>query len=114
MPEWLSQIVIAVIGAGGLSGVGWFFKTRREDYKEERKRLIDKIDLLQTKVESLLMDASARERETIAQLTERIEMDKKQNEVIAAAVTTLREGSQVIINATTALQKVSGLLDKQQ
>ena len=100
MSEW-SPILLAVIGSpliGGLiAGIGWWFKSRRED----RKALEGQVITLQAKIESLLMDQIAKERETNAQMQERIAMDAKQNEVIAAATAALRQ-------AAAALDKQGG------
>ena len=96
MSEWL-QLAITIIGSttitGGLvAGISAWFKWRRED----RKALEGQVVALQAKIESLLMDQIAKERETNAQMLERIAMDAKQNEVIAAATAALREASATI------------------
>lgn len=109
MPQWLMELFFAVIGSTALTGgVGWWFKTRRDDRNREADRLAQlhatleaRVEKLQAKVESLLMDAIARERESNAQLADRIDMDKQQNEVIAAATAALKE-------ATTALARMKG------
>lgn len=99
MPEWAMQLLLALIGSASVTGgIGWFFRSRRDDRKEEEARRSAiyaaseaRCEKLQGKVESLLMDAIARERENNAQMSERIEMDAKQNEVILAATGTLKE-----------------------
>lgn len=95
MPEWTKEIVLALIVAI-TGGVGWLFKSWREDRKAkhdtasaEKRSLEERAERLQGKVESLLMDAIARERESNAQMVDRIAMDKQQNEVIAAATAAL-------------------------
>lgn len=109
MPEWALQLILAVIGSASITGgVGWIFKTRRDDRiaeearrQAEKRSLEERAEKLQAKVESLLMDAFARERENNAQMAERIAMDKQQNEVIVAATAALKE-------ATAALAKRDG------
>lgn len=101
MSEWL-QLAITIIGSttitGGLvAGISAWFKWRRED----RKALEGQVVALQAKIESLLMDQIARERESNEQMRERIAMDDKQNEVISAATAALRE-------ASAALNKLGG------
>lgn len=101
MPDWLQQLLLAVIGSASITGgIGWWFKTRRDDRKEEADRRIvlhatleTRIEKLQVKIESLLMDAIAREKEANVQMTQRIEMDARQNEVITAATTALKEAA---------------------
>lgn len=93
------QLLLAVIGSTAITGgVGWWFKTRRDDRIAKDARTQADMDALrardeklQAKIESLLMDAIARERENNSQMSERIEMDAKQNEVIVAATATLKE-----------------------
>lgn len=93
------QLVLAVIGSASITGgVGWWFKTRRDDRLTKDARHLADMDALrardeklQAKIESLLMDAIARERENNAQMSERIEMDAKQNEVIVAATAAMKE-----------------------
>lgn len=112
MPDWLQNLIIAALSSATVaSGVGWWFKSRREDRKEENARkeatrlalearveatriaLEQRVERLNDKVESLLRDAIAREREVIGQTRERIEMDAKQNVVIEAATTALKEAT---------------------
>ena len=101
MPEWVMTILIA---GGGLAMMGggakaWWTawredrKARRDAAAAEKKSLEERADRLQAKVESLLMDAIAREREHNAQQADRIAMDAKQNEVIIAATTALKEAA---------------------
>jgi hypothetical protein len=116
MPDWVQNLIIAAFGSTTLAGaIGWWFKSRREDRKEENARkeatrlalearteatrlaLEARIEKLNDKVESLLRDAIARERETIAQNEERLAMDQKQNEVISAATTALKEAAAVMV-----------------
>ncbi len=95
------QLILAAIGSVSLSGgIGWYFKSRREDRiaREARQQsLLDILearnDKLQSKVESLLMDALARERENNANMIDRIAMDKQQNVVAAAMTAALKEAA---------------------
>lgn len=101
MPDWVQNLIIAALGSSTIAGgIGWWFKSRREDQNEERRRtdairqaLELRVDKLNDKVESLLRDAIAREREAIGQNRERMDMDAKQNEVISAASTALKEAT---------------------
>lgn len=112
MPDWVQNLIIAAFGSSTLAaGIGWWFKSRREDRKEESARkeavrlalearteairlaLEGRVERLNDKVESLLRDAIAREREVIGQTRERIEMDEKQTKVIEAATTALKEAT---------------------
>ena len=99
MPEWAQQLLIA---GGGLAMIGgglraWWTafredrKAKREADAAAKRSLEERAERLQEKVESLLMDAFARERESNAQLAERIAMDKQQNEIIIAATAALQE-----------------------
>jgi hypothetical protein len=115
MPDWAQELLLAVLGSTTFAGaVGWWFKSRREDRKEEDARkeavrlalegrteamrlaLEARVEKLNDKVESLLRDAIAREREVIDRDRERIDMDAKQNEVISAATTALKEATVVM------------------
>ncbi len=60
-------------------------KARRDAASAEKKALEDRVEKLQEKVESLLMDALARERENNVLRTERLAMDKQ----LASLVTTM-------------------------
>lgn len=104
MPDWLQQLLLAVIGSASITGgVGWWFKTHRDDRKEEADRRIvlhaaleARVEKLQAKIESLLMDAIAREQEANHQMKQRIEMDARQGEVINAATTALKDAALLI------------------
>lgn len=100
---WI-PVVLAIV-TPALAGVGWWFKAWRDDRtaREARHRVVVDVlearnDKLQGKVESLLMDAIAREREANAQMIDRIAMDRQQNVVAAAMTVALKE-------ATAALTK---------
>lgn len=112
MPDWVQNLIIAAFGSSTLAGaIRWWFKSRREDRKEKDARseairlalearteatrvaLETRVEKLNDKVESLLRDAIAREREAINQTRERMEMDAKQNEVISAATSALKEAT---------------------
>ena len=87
--------------AGG--GISAWWKAQREDRRLEAERreaekhdLVGRVEKLQAKVESLLMDAIAREKEANRQMQERIAMDAKQNEVIAAATVALKDAATAI------------------
>lgn len=101
MPEWALQLLVT---GGGLAimagGADTWFKAWREDRTAREARQRDVVgglearnDRLQAKVESLLADAIARERENNAQQADRIAMDAKQNEVIITATTALKEAA---------------------
>lgn len=101
MPEWAMQLLIA--GGGlGLLGAGtkaWWVdwcesrKAKRKALADDKKSLEERADRLQGKVESLLMDAIAREREHNAQQADRIAMDAKLADVIATATAELKEAA---------------------
>ena len=98
MPEWAMQMFLAVIGSASITGgVGWWFKGRREDrirreltQQTNVEKLDAKNEALQAKVESLLMDAYAHEREANALRAERLAMDK-QLAAVATAMTAALE-----------------------
>jgi len=99
MPEWASKEFVLALLAAGTGGIAWYFKSWREDRirRETVQQAIvekqeEKIEALRGKVESLLMDAYARERETNALRAERLEMDKKMA-TIATAMTAALERS---------------------
>lgn len=104
MPEWLMQLLIAGGGLGLIAGgVKSIYNSRNDERKAEiirreveRAALEARVEKLQDKIESLLMDAIAREQEANAQMQERIAMDAKQNEVIAAATVALKDAAAAI------------------
>lgn len=84
MPAWLSNEAVLALITAVTGGIAWWFKGWRDDrIKREltQQAIVEsrdaKIEALQGKVESMLMDAVARERETNALRAERLEMDKK-------------------------------------
>jgi P2-related tail formation protein len=96
MPEWTKEIVLAIVVAA-TGGIGWWFKSWREDrIKREatQQAIVDKLEArneaLRGKVESLLMDAYAHEREANALRAERLAMDK-QLAAVATAMTAALE-----------------------
>lgn len=101
MPEWAMTLLVSggglVMVAGGAKA--WWSawredrKAKRDGMVAEKRSLEERADRLQGKVESLLMDAIAREREHNAQQADRIAMDAKQNEVIITATTALKEAA---------------------
>lgn len=101
MPEWIKEIVLTIMGSASIAaGVGWYFKSKREDRIDERNRqeaekkaLKDNVEKLQSKVEALLMDAIAREKESNIQMTDRMQMDEKLHEILSAATTALKESA---------------------
>lgn len=101
MPEWVQNLIMTALGSTTLAGgIGWWFKTRREDRNKEdarteatRAALETRVEKLNDKVESLLRDAIAREREVITQNRDRMEIDQNQKAVIAAATTALKEAT---------------------
>lgn len=102
MPDWAVQLSLVVFAAL-TAGVGWFFRTWREDrIKREavQQAIVEKLEakneVLQGKVQSLLADAYAHERETNALRAERLAMDKQQV-TIATAMTVALERNEAII-----------------
>lgn len=100
MPEWATALLKEALAPTGILALafGWWFKTKRDDKRAaadraaaEKKSLEDRIERLQEKIHSLLMDAIAREREHNAQQADRIATDAKQNEVIITATTALKD-----------------------
>ena len=93
MPDWAMSLLVTAGGLGLMAGgaKAWWTawrddrKQARDNVAAEKKSLEDRVETSRAKVESLLMDAIARERETNALRVERLEMDKK----LAALVTTL-------------------------
>lgn len=104
MPPWLMELLLAGGGLGLIgTGIGSWFKARREDKRAERgsrqaekAALEARVERLQAKVESLLMDALGRERETSAQLAEQIETNSKLTDIMAANTTALKESAQAL------------------
>jgi hypothetical protein len=109
MPDWLKDLVVQILGSTAiLGGVGWLFKSRRDDrlavearVEAERKAELDRLraDLreekarsegLQAKVYSLLVDATTKAEEDAAERAMRLAMDDKKrilDEAILAALT---------------------------
>lgn len=57
MPEWLKELLLAVIGSSSLAaGIGWWFKTRRDDRIARELGYITEIKALQKEVKDLLQD----------------------------------------------------------
>jgi len=110
MSEWL-QLVLALVGSttfmGAVTAGGrmWFqSRLEAENRRQAQLKILeDRVVALQDKIENLLSDATSRERETIRQLTERIETDKKQTEVITAATVALKEAAAAIARMDGAL-----------
>lgn len=50
MSNDLWTAVLTIFGGGLVTGVGWLFKTRRDDYLAEKKGYLDKIEKLQQQV----------------------------------------------------------------
>jgi hypothetical protein len=85
MPPWVMELLIPggglLLMAAGLKA--WWTdwrdgqKAKREADAAYKKALEDRVVTLQGKVESLLMDAIARERESNTLRAQRLEMDKK-------------------------------------
>lgn len=100
MPPWVLEILIPGGGllliAGGLKA--WWNdwrearKAARDATEKDKKDLQEEVKSLRGKVESLLMDAIARERETNALRAERLAMDK-QFAALATAMTAALERS---------------------
>jgi pyruvate-formate lyase len=88
-------------------------KAKRDAQAEERlaevaekKSLQDRADKYQGKVESLLHDAVAAQRELVAQMSERIKMDEAQNTVLNAATAALTENTKVLARLEPLLTKL--------
>jgi uncharacterized protein YlxW (UPF0749 family) len=122
MPEWAMNLLVAGGGLGMLgAGLKAWFTAWREDrqakaqalaadkkaeeerrqtefarLRDEKKQEEARVERLQAKVESLLMDAAAREREDNAARAERLAMDAKQNELTAATIAALKENTAVM------------------
>jgi hypothetical protein len=85
MPPWVMEILIPGGGllllAGGAKA--WWNeliaarKAKRETEMAEKRVLEERVENLQEKVESLLMDALARERESNTLRAQRLDMDKQ-------------------------------------
>lgn len=57
LSEQVTQLLLAILGAGGLSGgIGWWFKTRREDHLARELAHKQQIKDLQQEVKELLQD----------------------------------------------------------
>lgn len=90
MPDWALQLLVGGgVLAGAMAGIKKVFTVVYDAWVAKEKR----VETLQDKVQSLLMDAIAREREHNAQQADRIAMDAKQNEVIITATTALKEAA---------------------
>lgn len=65
MPEWLLQLLLAIISAGGLSGIGWWFKTRRDDRLAEKLGYLTQIRELQQELKSSQQEVKERDQDRI-------------------------------------------------
>lgn len=97
MPEWAKDLLLALLGSAPiLGGIGWLFRVRREDRLAREKKAAEHVEKLQAKVESLLMDAIARERDQARRFEERLAMDAKQVEVVAANTAALKDAAAIV------------------
>ncbi len=95
MPQWAENIVMALIAAA-TGGTAWWFKSWRDDRikrEDTQQKIVERLEerneALQVKVESLLMDAFARERESNTLRTERLAMDKQLATLVTAMTAAL-------------------------
>lgn len=107
MSEWL-QLALALIAstplsAGVVAGIGWWFKTRREDRRAkealilaDRAALQARIETLQGKVESQLMDALAAALENKTQQAELIATLKNIAGVATAMIAAMERSDAII------------------
>lgn len=115
MPEWASALLKDALAPTGIValGLGWWFKTRRDDKKEqaaaeaadrksredaaaaEKRSLQERAEKLEAKVESLLMDANAYLRETDVLRAERIVTDKQMVALATAMITALERAEAI-------------------
>lgn len=118
--DWIPVILalITAVVTPTVIGIGWWFKSKREDLKAERERHRAELERLcaiiasqeikeeklQQKIENLLMDSIARERENSQQNRERLDMDAKQIAVVSAATAALKESAAAI----TVIKETSG------
>jgi len=100
MPDWLMQLLVAGGGLGMMAALikAWWTGWREDRIRREsvQQAIVEKLEerneALRAKVESLLMDAFARERESNALRAERLDMDKKMA-ALATAMTAALERS---------------------
>ncbi len=81
MPDWAMQLLIA---GGGLAAIVTAISKLFDALMKAWKAKEDHVDRLQEKVESLLHDAVAREREANAHMHEQSEIDADHKEVTVA------------------------------
>lgn len=117
MPEWAMQLLVAGGGLGmvGAANKAWFNAWREDRQKRadriaaaekrieedrqaeltrlraEKKDEEERVEKLQAKVESLLMDARAKAEEDHAERAERLAMDSKRLELDSAMLAALKE-----------------------
>jgi fructose-1,6-bisphosphatase len=107
----VKEILLAILGSSAvLGGIGWLFKSRREDKRLEIERWEKRVaeleksrNELQDKVESLLMDTIAREKENNVQMAQRMELDAKMKEIISAAASALKDCAVVLAKVEAKL-----------
>lgn len=106
--------IIATVVTGALAGIGWMAKSRREDRlraeaklaeeqkeairlrREERDKYEARIEALQLKVQSLLGDAIAREREYAESMLARADLDNQMRAVFDKVVNMLGDVGTVL------------------
>lgn len=114
MPEWAMQLLVA---GGGLALIGggiraWWTawledrKAKSDAAAAEKKSQQERTEKLEGKVESLLHDAAASAKELNAQLIARIDMDEKQNTVIAANTEALKENAKLYARIEALLSRL--------
>ena len=101
MPEWLMQLLVS---AGGLGMIGAMGKAWWTAFRDDRKTKLDaeatykksleaKVERLQDKVESLLMDAAAKGQDDRREKAELIAALNKINELSASMVDALKDAT---------------------
>lgn len=89
MSEWI-PVILAVV-TPTIAGIGWLVKVRWDRRIAQEAAREAHVKGLQEKVESLLHDAVAREKEFFARAAARIEMDVQLKDLIAANTAALTQ-----------------------
>jgi outer membrane murein-binding lipoprotein Lpp len=99
MPEWAMQLLVTAGGLGLMAGgaKAWWAawredrKAKRDGAASEKRTLEARVEKLQDKLESLLMDAAAKGQDDRREKAEMIAMLAKMNELASAMAEALKD-----------------------
>jgi hypothetical protein len=92
MPEWLMELLLAVIGSTAITGgIGWWFKTIREDRIARELSYVTQIKELQQEVKKEQQENKEHLQERIRYETVRGDSTDQTNKLLVEAMALLRQ-----------------------